>query len=107
MKKPAHLPGGGFYLLLILAACVIPFALAQQSPTNPRPPLQDDQQAMVRFTPRRDFGGDESVAWQNNTAHDGYDPASPLVTPLSLRWTHDFSGSGVGTISYPLIAQGL
>lgn len=50
---------------------------------------------------------DESVAWQNNAVHDGYNPASRLVPPLTLKWSRDFSGSGVTTISYPLIAQGL
>jgi outer membrane protein assembly factor BamB len=50
---------------------------------------------------------DESVAWQNNTVHDGFDPASPLVTPLMLKWKRDLSASGVTYISYPLIARGL
>jgi outer membrane protein assembly factor BamB len=50
---------------------------------------------------------DDSVAWQNNTAHDGFDPASRLVTPLTSRWRRDLSASGVTSISYPLIAQGL
>jgi hypothetical protein len=30
MKKPAHLPRGAFYLLLVLAVSVIPFALAHR-----------------------------------------------------------------------------
>jgi len=47
------------------------------------------------------------VAWQNNTVHDGFDPASPLVPPLALKWSRDLSASGVTSISYPLIAQGL
>ncbi len=50
---------------------------------------------------------DESVAWQNNAVHDGFDPASRLVTPLTLKWKRDWSASGVTTISYPLIARGL
>jgi outer membrane protein assembly factor BamB len=50
---------------------------------------------------------DESVAWQNNVVHDGSDPASPLVAPLTLKWRRDLRGSGVTAISYPLIAQGL
>ena len=29
MKEPAHLPRGVFYVLLLLAVCAIPFALAQ------------------------------------------------------------------------------
>jgi outer membrane protein assembly factor BamB len=49
---------------------------------------------------------DQSVTWQNDLVHDGYDPASPLVPPLTLKWTRDLSGSGVTSISYPLIAQG-
>jgi fibronectin type III domain protein len=51
--------------------------------------------------------GDESVTFQNNTVHDGYDPASPLVPPLTLKWSRDLSGSRVTSISYPLIAHGL
>jgi outer membrane protein assembly factor BamB len=50
---------------------------------------------------------DRSVTWQNNPTHDGFDPASPLVPPLSLKWSRDFSASGVVSISYPLIAQGM
>ena len=50
---------------------------------------------------------EESVAWQNNTVHDGYDPGSPLVTPLTLKWSRDLSASGVESISYPLVAHGL
>jgi outer membrane protein assembly factor BamB len=47
------------------------------------------------------------VTWQNNTAHDGFDSASRLVTPLVLKWSRDFSATGVISISYPLIARGL
>jgi outer membrane protein assembly factor BamB len=50
---------------------------------------------------------DKSVTWQNNPTHDGFDPASHLVTPLTLKWSRDLSASGVQSISYPLIAQGL
>lgn len=50
---------------------------------------------------------DESVAWQNNTVHDGFNPGSPLVPPLESKWSRDFSGSGVVSISYPLIVGGL
>lgn len=49
---------------------------------------------------------DESVTFQNNIFHDGSDPASPLVPPLTLKWRRNFSASGVTSISYPLIAQG-
>jgi outer membrane protein assembly factor BamB len=49
---------------------------------------------------------DNSVTWQNNPTHDGFDPASPLVPPLTLKWTRDLTSSGVASISYPLIAQG-
>jgi len=52
------------------------------------------------------FRKDESVAFQNNVVHDGSDPASPLMTPLTLKWRRNFSGSGVISISYPLIAEG-
>jgi outer membrane protein assembly factor BamB len=47
------------------------------------------------------------VTWQNNKVHDGFDPDSPLVPPLSLKWSRDLSASGVVSISYPLIAQGM
>jgi outer membrane protein assembly factor BamB len=50
---------------------------------------------------------DQSVAWQNNPTHDGFDPASHLVPPLTLKWSRDLSANGVTFISYPLIAQGL
>jgi outer membrane protein assembly factor BamB len=93
----AHLMRGVFF----------PFALAQQSPAKPKPQLQQRQHATVRPSPRRDLGIDESVAWQNNTVHDGFDPASPLVPPLEVKWSRDLSASGVTSISYPLIAQGL
>jgi outer membrane protein assembly factor BamB len=59
-----------------------------------------------RPTPREN-PSDRSVAWQNNTVHDGFNPASRLVPPLTLKWSRDFSASGVTSISYPLIAQGL
>jgi outer membrane protein assembly factor BamB len=101
-----YLIRGAFYLML-LGVCAIPFALAQQNSTNPRPQLQRNQQAIVRPTPRRDFGIDESVAWQNNTVHDGFNPASSLVPPLALKWGRNLSASGVTSISYPLIAQGM
>jgi outer membrane protein assembly factor BamB len=52
------------------------------------------------------FRKDESVAFQNNVVHDGSDPASPLVPPLTMKWRRNFSASGVSLISYPLIAQG-
>src|SRR4029077_5550027 len=101
-----YLVRGVFYLML-LGICATPFALAQQSPKKPRSQLQQHQQATVRPTPRRDFGIDEAVTWQNNTVHDGFDPASPLVPPLAFKWSRDFSASGVDTISYPLIAGGM
>src|SRR5207249_3648683 len=49
---------------------------------------------------------DESVTLQNNAVHDGFDPTSPLVPPLTFKWSRDLSGSGVRSISYPLIARG-
>jgi outer membrane protein assembly factor BamB/N-acetylneuraminic acid mutarotase len=52
------------------------------------------------------FRKDESVAFQNNVVHDGSDPASPLVPPLTVKWRRNFSTSGVSLISYPLIAEG-
>jgi len=50
---------------------------------------------------------DQSVTWQNNAVHDGYDPSSPLKPPLTLKWQKNFSSMNVQSISYPLIAQGL
>jgi outer membrane protein assembly factor BamB len=66
--------------------------------------------AGTRYGSDRTFAAvppDKSVTWQNNPTHDGFDPVSRLVTPLSLKWRRDLSGSGVMSISYPLIAQGL
>src|SRR5207253_10161375 len=76
---------GAFYLML-LAVCAIPFALAQQSPANPRPQSRHYQQGTVSPAPTRSFGTDESVTWQNNPVHDGYNAASALVPPLVLKW---------------------
>src|SRR5207253_10143686 len=45
--------------------------------------------------------------WQNNKGHDGNDPASPLVPPLSLRWKRNLKRNGVTSNSYPFIAPGL
>jgi outer membrane protein assembly factor BamB len=97
----------GVFYLMLSGVCAIPFALAQQRPTEARPQMQRGEQATARPTPSRDSGLDESVAWQNNAVHDGYDPASALVPPLPLRWSRDLSADGVTSISYPLIAQGL
>jgi len=98
--------GGGFYLLLF-GICAIPFAVAQPEAGHTRPQLQQHQQPTVRPAPSQGGQVDESVAWQNNAVHDGFDAASPLVPPLTLRWSRDLSANGVTSISYPLIAQGL
>jgi outer membrane protein assembly factor BamB len=58
-------------------------------------------------TPTVSPGSDQSVAYQNNPLHDGYDSSSPLIPPLTLKWQKDFTSSAVQAISYPLIAQGL
>jgi outer membrane protein assembly factor BamB len=55
----------------------------------------------------RGLGADESVAWQNNPAHDGFNSASTLVPPLELKWSRDLGTQGVTFISYPLIAQNM
>ena len=47
------------------------------------------------------------MAWQINAQHDGNNPSSLLVPPLTLKWRHDFTPLSVQSISYPLIAQGL
>jgi outer membrane protein assembly factor BamB len=64
--------------------------------------------ASTRYGMDRTFDAvspDKSVTWQNNPTHDGFDPASRLVTPLRLKWSRDLGLSGL--ISYPLIAQGM
>ena len=104
--RKLYLIRGVFYLVL-LGVCAIPFALAHKRPTNARPQLKQHQHVTVRPAPSRNFGIDESVTWQNNVVHDGFDPASPLVPPLALKWSRDLSATGVISISYPLIAQGL
>ena len=43
---------------------------------------------------------DQSVAFQNNVQHDGNDPSSPLMTPLALKWKHDFGSNGAA--SFPI-----
>jgi outer membrane protein assembly factor BamB len=97
---------GAFYLMP-LAVCAILFVLAQQSAANPRPQPRQHQQGTVRPALRRSLGTDESVTWQNNPVHDGLNAASPMVPPLEMKWSRDFSASGVDTISYPLIAGGM
>jgi len=112
-----HVIRGAFYVLLI-SVWAIPFALAQrqtgafslrQNPSTAVLTVRPIPTPRPRPTPAPRPGGppDESVAWQNNTAHDGFDPASPLVTPLTLKWSRDLSATGVTSISYPLIARGL
>src|SRR5262245_34230031 len=96
---------GGFYLLLFVV-CASPFVLAQRQARPSRSSRWPTAPTAIA-TPRRGSGLDQSVAWQNNANHDGFDPASPVVHPLELKWSRDLSGSGVTTISYPLIAQGL
>ena len=50
---------------------------------------------------------DQSITYQQNAAHDGFNPASKLVPPLTLKWRKDLTALGASAISYPLIAQGL
>ncbi len=117
----AQLLRSAFLLVALLAVCVIPVASAQPQrgdaalgydrstgvPTvRPTPTPRVRPTPAPRPTPRPNAPLDSSVAWQNNAVHDGYNANSPLVTPLTLRWSRDLSGSGVTTISYPLIAQG-
>lgn len=101
------------FCLLVLGVYAVPFALAQRQPhtllqttiARPTPTPRPRPTPAPRPTPRPNL--DSSVTWQNNTAHDGYDSASRLVTPLTLKWSRDLTASGVVVISYPLIAQGL
>jgi outer membrane protein assembly factor BamB len=46
-------------------------------------------------------GGDESVAYQIDAAHDGEQAHDALRPPLRVRWSRSFPGE----VSYPLIAQ--
>ncbi|HTX31453.1 MAG TPA: PQQ-binding-like beta-propeller repeat protein [Solirubrobacteraceae bacterium] len=46
---------------------------------------------------------DQAVAYQLDAAHDGYQDASPITTPLSQAWSVNLGGS----ISYPLIVNGI
>jgi outer membrane protein assembly factor BamB len=80
-----------FRQLAALASVVVSLSISTQAVAGTQPPLIPD----------------ESVAWQENARHDGFDPVSPLVTPLILKWRQDLSSTGVTSISYPLIAQGL
>jgi outer membrane protein assembly factor BamB len=96
----------GALCLMLSGVCAVPFALAQQGPKNHSSRLRQSRQPVVRRAPRRDLGTDQSVAWQNDAIHDGFDPASSLVPPLVVKWSRDLSAS-VFSISYPLIAQGL
>jgi outer membrane protein assembly factor BamB len=79
---------------------------APTSPLRVTPTPRPRPTPAPRPTPREN-PSDRSLTWQNNTVHDGFNPASCLVAPLTLKWSRDFSGTGVTTISYPLIAQGL
>jgi outer membrane protein assembly factor BamB len=101
--------------LLVSGICAVPFALVQRQAhafsltpaARPTPTPRPRATPRPRPTPRPNPALDVSVAWQNNTVHDGYDANSPLVPPLTLKWSRDLSASGVISISYPLIAQGL
>lgn len=75
--------------------------------TRPTPTPRPRVTPVPRPTPRASPALDVSVAWQNNTVHDGCDANSPLVPPLTLKWSRDFGPNGVISISYPLIAEGL
>lgn len=46
---------------------------------------------------------DQAVAYQLDAAHDGYQNASPITTPLSQAWSVNLGGA----ISYPLIVNGV
>jgi outer membrane protein assembly factor BamB len=100
-----HVLQGGFYLLLF-CVCASPFALAQRQAHVSRSSGRSTA-STLKPAPRRGLGTDESVTWQNNTVHDGLNSASPLMPPLELKWSRDFNASGVTSISYPLIVQGL
>jgi hypothetical protein len=90
---------GGVLSLMLLVVSSSPSALTEQSRANPRSQLRQCQKAKVNPIPHRAFGIDESVTWQNSPVHDGFNPVSPLVPPLGMKWSRDFSASGVDTIS--------
>jgi outer membrane protein assembly factor BamB len=46
---------------------------------------------------------DQAVAYQLDAAHDGYQDASPITTPLSQAWSVNLGGA----LSYPLIVNGV
>jgi outer membrane protein assembly factor BamB len=97
--------GAGDGLLIIpTASILVSYGAAGPSPT-PTPTLTGTPTPTATATATAP-GIDESVAWQNNTVHDGFDFASPLVPPLSLRWSRNLSANGVISISYPLIVDG-
>lgn len=47
--------------------------------------------------------GDQSVAYQLDSGHDGYASGVTIAPPLSHAWTQTLSGA----ISYPLIVNGV
>jgi outer membrane protein assembly factor BamB len=119
----AHFLRSRVYILFPVVVCAIPFASAQRqaallpasggrtASSRAKPTVRPTPTPRPRPTPAPRPGGtapgDQSVTWQNNAVHDGFDSASRLVTPLTLKWSRDLGASGVTTISYPLIAQGL
>lgn len=46
---------------------------------------------------------DQAVAYQLDPAHDGFQTGDPITTPLSKVWSDSITGS----ISYPLIVNGV
>ncbi len=46
---------------------------------------------------------DQAVTYQLDAAHDGYQDASPITTPLAQAWSVSLGGA----ISYPLIVNGV
>src|SRR5580765_5865239 len=91
-----HVLQGAFYLLLI-GLCVNPFALAQRQPPASRSSRRSTSPTIptTRSMLHRGLGADESVAWQNNPAHDGFNSASTVVPPLELKWSRDLGTEGV------------
>jgi outer membrane protein assembly factor BamB len=51
----------------------------------------------------RGASSDQSVAYQLDAAHDGYQTGDPITTPLSQAWSVDLGGA----ISYPLVVNGV
>ena len=93
------------FCLLLFGVGAISLAAGQRQPFVLQSSARTTR-VKARPAQGRGVGADESVAWQNNAVHDGFNPASLLVPPLEVKWSRDFSADEIVSISYPLIAEG-